>query len=114
MENPFDNQDEHDRYLRKNLALSRAFEIDKQDKQKSKTPSSVIAPVMQDCHKCKENKLCTSFMIMQTITLDGSASVSKERVYFCLDCSPDKKKKDKQMSKKQINALLRGAKKGRL
>jgi len=114
LENPFDNQDDHDRYLRKNLALSRAYDIDRKDKLKAKKDRGEIAPVEQTCHKCKEVKLCTSFMIMQTGTFDGAASVSKEMVYFCADCSPEKKKNEKAMSKKQINALLRGAKKGRL
>ncbi len=114
MDNPFDNKDEHDRYLRKNLALSRAYDIDRKDKIKAKQTRGEIKHTVTKCHKCKEEKPCMPHQIMQTGTFEGAASVSKELVFFCDDCSPEKKKKDMSMSKKQIKALLRGAKKGRL
>ena len=114
MENPFDNKEEHDRYLRKNLALSRAYDIERKDKLKQKQEKGEIKPIMTTCHRCKQEKPCMPFTIMETGHFEGVTSVSKELVQLCEDCYPRKKKQAAEMSKKQIKSLLRGAKKGRI
>ncbi len=110
----YGSNDDHDRYLRKNQALSRAYDIDRKDKLKGKISKGEIKPVMHKCHKCKQDRLCMPFTIFETGHFDGVTSVSKEMVQLCDECRPGKKKQNAEMSKKQIKALLRGAKKGRL
>ena len=114
MENPFDSKGDHDKYLRKNFALSRGYDIERKDRLKQKQARGEFKPVLAKCHRCKEEKLCLPYSIMETGHFDGVTSVSKEVVQLCEDCSPRKKKHPSEMSKKQISALLRGAKKGRI
>lgn len=109
--NELENTGFHDRFLRKNQALSRAYDIENRDKAKAKDARGEIKPVTQACSKCKQIKPCQASYVMETGHFDGAVSVSKNLVYFCDDCSPRKKYKDNEMSKKQILALMRGAKK---
>jgi hypothetical protein len=114
LENPFDNRVEHDKYLRKNLALSRGYDIERKDKLKQKQAKGEIKPILAKCHRCKLERLCLPFSIMETGHFDGVTSVSKEVVQLCEECSPRKKKHPSEMSKKQIKSLLRGARRGRI
>lgn len=116
MPEPFDitRDDHHDRYLRKNMSLSRAYDMDRKDKEKAKDARGEIKHEMKACHKCKNVKPCVPHYIMETGRFEGVTSVSKEQVFICDDCNPAKKKQALQMSKQKINALLRGAKKGRI
>jgi hypothetical protein len=111
---PFDNKDAHDRYLRKNQALSRAYDMDRKDKVK-KQDKEDVAPEEKKCHKCGEVKLCTPKYVMTTGYFEGATSVSKELVWICEECKPAKRMHDAPvLTKQKINAMLRGAKKGRL
>ena len=113
MVDPFENTEDHDRYLRKNMALSRAYDIEKKDKQKHKEAKGELKPIVHKCHRCKQEKPCLPFLIMETGFYDGATSVSKEMVQLCDECSPKKKKQQSEMTKKQIKSLLRGARRGR-
>ena len=104
----------HDKFYRKNQALSRAYDIDNRDKVKSKDGKTESKTSTVACHKCKQVKLCTGTYIMETGHFDGAVSVSKNFVFFCADCAPRKKQAEVALSTKQISALLRGAKKGRV
>lgn len=109
-----DDQDLHDRFLRKNQALSRAYEISRKDKTKEKTASGERVPVMATCYRCKKEKLTLRFHITETGRSEGAVSVSNEYVPLCEECQPKKKKNEQELSSKQISSLLRGAMKGRL
>ena len=109
-----DDQDLHDRFLRKNQALSRAYEISRKDKTKEKTASGERVPVMATCHRCKKEKLTLRFHITETGRSEGAVSVSNEYVPLCEECQPKKKKNELELNSKQISSLLRGAMKGRL
>jgi len=109
-----DDQDLHDRFLRKNQALSRAYEISRKDKTKEKTVSGERVPVMATCYRCKKEKLTLRFHITETGRSEGAVSVSNEYVPLCEECQPKKKKNEQELSTKQISSLLRGAMKGRL
>jgi len=110
-----EDQDLHDRFLRKNQALSRAYEISRKDKTKEKTVSGERVPVLAACHRCKQEKLTLKYHITETGRHDGAVSVSNEYVPLCEGCAPKKKKSDTpEMSRKQVSAMLRGAMKGRL
>ena len=106
--------DEYDRYLRKNLALSRAYDIERKDKLRAKQSKGELKPILTTCYRCKKEALCLPYQITETGRFEGVVSVSKEMVQLCEDCAPKRRKGATEMSKKQINALLRGAKKGRM
>ncbi len=106
--------DHHDRYLRKAQALSRAYEIEKKDRIKDKVVSGVMQPEVVLCYRCKKERPCKKYSIMETGRTEGAVSVSSEYVPLCEECSPKKKKGEKELTPKQITSLLRGARRGRL
>jgi hypothetical protein len=109
-----EDQDLHDRFLRKNQSLSRAYEISRKDKTKEKTVSGERVPVLAICHRCKQEKLTLKYHVTETGRHEGAVSVSNEYVPLCVDCAPKPRKKEQEMTSKQISSLLRGAMKGRL
>lgn len=109
-----EDQDLHDRYLRKNNSLSRAYEISRKDKAKEKASGSERVPVPAICYRCKQEKLTLKYHVTETGRSEGAVSVSNEYVPLCEDCAPKRRKVENELSKKQISSLLRGARKGRL
>ena len=106
--------DYHDRYLRKNLALSKAYEIQKKDKFKEKVVRGEIKPETVACYLCKKIRPCLKFSIMETGRAEGAVSVSNEYVPLCEECAPKKKKDPMELNQQQVKSLLKGAKKGRI
>ena len=106
--------DEHDRFLRKNQALSKAYEIQKKDKFKEKVVKGEVKPVLMACYRCKKERPCLHFSIMETGRAEGAVSVSNEYVPLCEECAPKKKKMENQLNKKQISSLMRSARNGRI
>lgn len=104
----------HQRFLRKNLALSKAYEIEKKDKFKGKSERGEIKPETVACYRCKKLRPCLKFGIMETGRAEGAVSVSNEYVPLCEECAPKRKKDPNELNSKQISSLLRGAKRGRL
>ena len=47
------DEDNHSRFLRKNLALSKAYEISKKDKFKEKVDKGEVKPETVACYRCK-------------------------------------------------------------
>jgi hypothetical protein len=107
-------EDSHERFLRKNLALSKAYEIDKKDKFKDKIVKGEVKPEMVACYRCKKVRPCLKHSIMETGKAEGAVSVSNEYVPLCDECAPKRKKNPLELNSKQISSLLRGAKKGRI
>ena len=108
-----DNEN-HDRYLRKNQALSKAYEIQKKDRTKEKMVKGEIKPETVACYRCKKIRPCLKFGIMETGRSEGAVSVSNEYVPLCEECQPKKKKDPSELNSAQVKSLLRGAKKGRI
>jgi hypothetical protein len=106
--------DFHDRFHRKNMALSKAFEIQKKDRFKEKVVKGEIKPETVACYRCKKIRPCLKFSIMETGRAEGAVSVSNEYVPLCEECAPKKKKDVNELTPSQVKSLLRGAKKGRL
>ena len=109
-----DNDDNHDRFLRKNQSLSRAYEISKKDKVKDKIVRGEQQPVLTICYRCKKERPCLKYHITETGRAEGAVSVSNEYVPLCEECAPKKKKSADELSAKQISSLLRGARHGRV
>jgi hypothetical protein len=109
-----EDQDQHDRFLRKNQSLSRAYEISRKDKVKDKSSGVERLPVVAACYRCKQEKPTLKYHITETGRSEGAVSVSNEYVPLCEDCAPKRKKNAQELSQKQISSLLRGAMKGRL
>jgi hypothetical protein len=109
-----EDQDPHDRFLRKNQSLSRAYEISRKDKVKDKVAGGERIPVLAVCYRCKLEKPTLKYHITETGRSEGAVSVSNEYVPLCEDCAPKRKKNAAELSPKQISSLLRGAMKGRL
>lgn len=107
-------EDLHDRFLRKNNSLSRAYEISRKDKIKEKTSGGERVPVLATCYRCKQEKPTLKYHVTETGRHEGAISVSNEYVPLCEDCAPKRKKVENEMTPKQISSLLRGAMKGRL
>ena len=107
-------EDSHERFLRKNLALSKAYEIAKKDRFKEKVVRGEIKPETVTCYRCKKMRPCLKFTIMETGKAEGAVSVSNEYVPLCEECAPKKRKDPAELNRKQIHALLKGAKKGRI
>jgi len=107
-------EDSHDRYLRKNLALSKAYEIAKKDRVKEKIVKGEVKPETVTCYRCKKMRPCLKYSIMETGRAEGAVSVSNEYVPLCEECAPKKKKNPLELSPQQISSLLKGAKKGRI
>lgn len=108
------DNDYHDRYLRKNQALSKAYEIQKKDKFKEKVVKGEIKPETVACYRCKKIRPCLKFSIMETGRAEGAVSVSNEYVPLCEECAPKKKKNPDELNAQQVKSLLRGARKGRI
>ncbi len=109
-----EDEDSHDRFLRKNQALSRAYEISRKDRVKEKIARGEQKPVVTICYRCKKERPCLKYHIAETGRSEGAVSVSNEYVPLCEECAPKKKKSADELSSKQIASLLRGAKKGRI
>jgi hypothetical protein len=109
-----DNDSNHDRYLRKSQALSRAFEISKKDKVKEKVVKGEQLPVLVACYRCSKVRPCLKHPITETGRAEGAVSVSNEYVPLCEECAPKRKKSQEELSQKQVQALLKSAKRGRL
>src|SRR5258708_7844622 len=107
-------EDNHARFLRKNQALSKAYEISKKDKFKDKLVKGEIKPELVACYRCKKIRPCLKFSIMETGRAEGAVSVSNEYVPLCEECAPKKKKDPNELNAKQVKALLRGARRGTL
>ena len=107
-------EDSHERFLRKNLALSKAYEIDKKDKFKEKVVKGEIKPETVACYRCKKIRPCLKYSIMETGKAEGAVSVSNEYVPLCDECKPVRKKNPSELNPNQIKSLLRGARKGRI
>jgi len=106
--------DSHDRYLRKSQALSRAFEISRKDKVKEKIVRGEQQPVLTACYRCSKVRPTLKYPITETGRAEGVVSVSNEFVPLCEECAPKKKKSADELSPKQVQALLRSARRGRL
>ena len=106
--------DPHDRYLRKSQALSRAFEISRKDKAKERIVSGEQKPIEVACYRCKKVRPTLRYAITETGRAEGVVSVSNEYVPLCEECAPKKKKVANEMTPKQVQALLRNARHGRL
>ncbi len=104
----------HSRFLRKNLALSKAYEIEKKDKFKGKLERGEVKPETVACYRCKKIRPCLKFGIFETGRAEGAVSVSNEYVPLCEECAPKKKKNPDELNSKQIKSLLRGARRGTL
>ena len=109
-----EEQDLHDRFLRKNQSLSRAYEISRKDKSKERAGSTERVPVVAVCYRCKQEKPTLKYHLAETGRHEGAVSVSNEYVPLCADCAPKPRKREQELSAKQISSLLRGAMKGRL
>jgi len=109
-----DNEDNHDRFLRKNQSLSRAYEISRKDKVKDKVTKGEQKPVLAICYRCKKEKLCLKYHIAETGRHEGAVSVSNEYVPLCEEDAPKRKKNPDELSAKQIASLLRGARHGKI
>ncbi len=107
-------EDQHDRFLRKNQAMSRAYEISRKDKIKDKIVRGEQKPVITICYRCKKERFCMKYHIAETGRAEGAVSVLNEYVPLCEECSPKRKKNAAELSPKQIHALLRGAMHGRI
>jgi hypothetical protein len=108
-----EDEDNHDRFLRKNQALSRAYEISKKDKVKEKISKGEQKPVVTLCYRCKKERPTLKYHITETGRAEGAVSVPNEYVPLCEECAPKRKKSADELSPKQIASLLRGLKKGR-
>jgi hypothetical protein len=109
-----EDQDLHDRFLRKNQSLSRAYEISRKDKTKERAAGGERVPVLAVCHRCKQEKPTLKYHVTETGRHEGAVSVSNEYVPLCEECAPKRKKREQELTPKQISSLLRGAMKGRL
>ena len=108
------DSDYHDRFLRKNQALSKAYEIQKKDRFKEKVVKGEIKPETVACYRCKKIRPCLKFSIMETGRAEGAVSVSNEYVPLCEECAPKKKNDAAELNPQQVKSLLRGAMKGRI
>ena len=106
--------EDHARFLRKNQALSKAYEISKKDKFKDKLVKGEIKPETVACYRCKKGRPCMKHSIMETGRAEGAVSVSNEYVALCEECAPKRKKNPDELNSAQVKSLLRGAKKGRI
>ena len=107
------SDDKHEGYLRKNAALSRAYELDKKDKVQESFDKGSIKHVVMECSKCKKEKPTLKYRMAQTNRAEGAASFSYEDMLLCDDCSPKSKNKS-PMNTQKINSMLKNAKRGRL
>lgn len=105
--------DRHDRFLAKNNALGRAWEMEAQDKAKARSVKVAATPKLGKCEKCGKEKLLTSFRSHQTDRTEGAASYGTVTKMLCEDCKPKKKETTAEPADpKLIKSLLRGARKG--
>lgn len=109
-----ESEEDHDRFLRKNQALSRAWEIDRKDRYKEKVAKGEAKAEDTACYKCKKVRPCLKYPMLETGWHEGAVSVSNELVFLCEECSPKRKKGQNQMTQKQIKSMLRGARRGRI
>ena len=109
-----EEEDQHDRYLRKNQALSRAYEMERKSRYKEKMDKGEIKAQVVACYRCKKERPCKKYSIMETGKHEGVVSISNEFVPLCDECAPRRDKRKTDLSQKQIKSMLRGARRGRL
>ncbi|MGL1901749.1 MAG: hypothetical protein OCC49_06410 [Fibrobacterales bacterium] len=110
------SNDRHESFLRKNNALSMAYEMDKKDKYLEDVKSGKIKK-KTTCEKCGKEAPVKRYSLPSTDRLEGSASFSIKNEFLCEACAPIavvKKDRQENKSPKEIKAMLRGLKKGRL
>jgi hypothetical protein len=107
------SEDRHDNFVGKNAALSRAYELDRMDKIKTKV-SAGSGHIEGECEVCKKKGLVTTYRMPRTDRNEGVASFGYESKKLCDDCKPKPKKETPTLDKKAIRSLMRGAKKGRI
>ena len=108
--------DRHESFLRKNNALSMAYEMDKKDKYLEDVKSGKIKKKDSKCDKCGTVGPVKRYSLPNTDRLEGVASFSIKNEFLCESCAPiTAVKKDRQENKspKEIKAMLRGLKRGR-
>ncbi len=111
------SSDRHEGFLRKNNALSMAYEMDKKDKYMEDVKSGKIKKKDMKCEKCGKVAPVKRYSLSNTDRLEGVASFSIKNEFLCADCAPIsavKKDRKENKSPKQIKAMLKGLKKGRL
>jgi hypothetical protein len=111
------SDDRHESFIRKNNALSMAYEMDRQDKLQDDLKSGKIKGKSIKCEKCgKEGVPLKRYSLSNTDRLEGVASFSINQQVLCESCAPIAAvKRDKKENKtpKEIKAMMRGVKKGR-
>lgn len=106
---------EHDRFVRKNQMMADTYTsertkkgLDKKYEDRKDTPRE------KTCYNCKKKNRCSEFR-EKTRGVGGSVSIGNDTIFLCDNYIPvPEKKKDQNISKKEVNSMLKAAKKGRL
>ncbi len=102
--------DNHDNFLRKNAALSKAYEIEKKD---SRDKDEEDGKAKEPCFKCQKIEGTMKYKINLTEASTGSASYGVEFRWYCPTHAPKGKKPLNQpQDTKKIKSMLKGMKRG--
>ena len=116
--NLWKNDTDHDRWKKKNdmLAVGIADRVnEKIIEEKKKQYGEEILERPNSCYTCKKKNKCIDFMHKTTGGTAGAVSVGGDETYLCDKYNPMPiQNKNKNVSKGQINNLMKRAMSGKL
>ena len=109
----YKNEDEHQRFLRKNAMMARGI-IENKKKDEEKQTNEIVKKA-DSCYNCRKKVRCVEFKNMTTGGLAGAVSIDASVKFICdrFDVMPIQKK-NMHLSSNQVSNLLKRAKTGKL
>ena len=109
----YKNEDDHQRFLRKNAMLARG--VTDSNKRAEEKPTNEIEKKADSCYNCRKKSRCVEFKNLTTGGSAGAVSIDASVKFVCdrFDAMPIQKK-NLRMTTGAISNLLKRAKTGKL
>lgn len=110
-------ENDHDRFIMKNKLMAQGYEMDKVAKTVKDRIGDTETDIPREttCFTCRKKTKCAEFKKKSTGGSSGAVSIGDETNFLCDRFEPIPiNKKDKKVTKKQVNNMLKAALKGRL
>ncbi len=107
--------DDFDRYLAKNTRMARGYEIADNLKKDKGDAQVATVTIRKTCFNCKSRNSCNDFRIKRTGGTGGSVSIGDDSDFVCVKWQPfEVHAKQKPLTQRQVNNMMKNALKGRL
>ena len=108
--------DDHERFLLKNKSMAKGYSMSgMQDKLEKKLGDDPSKPRTMSCFNCRKKNKCTEFKSKSSGGASGVVSIGPDTTFLCDKYQPFQiSAKEKPLTKKQVNNIMKAARKGRL